>query len=389
MAPHRISISQPARARKPPPVSMRAPDAIDEPPTVYAAQVAHLHYVSDRSPGISRRRAGEGFVYRDEQGRVLRDPEVLQRIKLLRVPPAWSNVWICPDPDGHIQAVGYDARGRKQYLYHPRWREVRDETKFEHMLTFGRALPGLRQRVDADLKRPGLPREKALAAVVRLMERSLSRVGNPEYARQNQTFGLTTLRREHARITKGGIELDFRGKHGIQQHKVVSDPVLARILRNCEDLPGAELFKYLGEDGKPHPVSSEHVNAYLRDTTGHHITAKDFRTWAATNLAVLEMVALHEAKPTRKGTAAVVKGVAAQLGNTPAVCRKSYIHPRVLAAYLDGSLRPTLAMLEASVRAPELYAVEGGMMRLLAKWHAGGSKATDAADKAVRLALGE
>ncbi|HEV7616700.1 MAG TPA: DNA topoisomerase IB [Burkholderiaceae bacterium] len=356
---------------------------------VYAAQTAHLHYVNDRMPGITRSRVREGFLYHAPDGRLIEDPEQLQRIQSLRIPPAWRDVWICPDQDGHIQAVGFDARGRKQYIYHAKWREVRDETKFEHMLTFGRALPHIRHRVEADLKRRGLPREKLVAAVVRLMERTLGRVGNPEYARENETFGLTTLRHDHVRITAGRIELDFSGKHHIEHHKVVSDPVLARILKNCQDLPGSELFQYIDEAGKLRHISSEHVNDYLRQASGHHIMAKDFRTWAATNLAVLEMAKLHERRATKKDTATVVKRVAAQLGNTPAVCRKSYIHPRVLASYLDGSLLPTLEMIEASVREPEMWAVEGVVMRLLAQWHPEGSKATEAADKAVRLALGE
>jgi DNA topoisomerase-1 len=363
-----------------------------EPPTLdplVAAEMAQLRYVSDRAPGIARLRERDGFVYRGPDGAAITEPEVLRRIQALRVPPAWTRVWICPNPQGHLQAVGYDARGRKQYLYHPRWREVRDETKFEHMLTFGRALAPIRRRVAADLQQPGLPRDKVLAAVVRLMERTLGRVGNPEYAKENKTFGLTTLRRNHVRITASGIELDFRGKHGIRHRKVVSDPILARILRSCHDLPGAQLFKYIGEDGERHHISSEHVNDYLRRVSGHHITAKDYRTWAATNLAVLEMALLQEPRPTRKGVVTVVKRVAEQLGNTPAVCRKSYIHPRVLASYLDGSLKPTLETIEKSVRAPEMWAVEGSVMRLLAEWHAGGRLATEAADRAVRKALGE
>ena len=367
--------------------------AIADPATIdplVAAKAANLVYVSDRIPGITRLRAGRGFVYRDRAGRAIRDPDELSRIQSLGIPPAWTHVWICPDPDGHIQAVGYDARGRKQYRYHARWREVRDETKFEHMLTFGRALPRIRQRVQADLRRRGLAREKVLAAVVRLMERTLGRVGNPAYARENQSFGLTTLRHDHVRITpKGQVELEFRGKAGVHYHKLITDPVLNRILRNCQDLPGSELFQYPDESGMLRRISSGHVNAYLRDISGHHVTAKDFRTWAATNLAVLEMALLHEPRPTKKGTVAIVKRVAEQLGNTPAVCRKSYIHPRVLACYLDGTLLPTLAMLEASVRAPGMWAVEGVVMRLLAEWHAGGRKATEAADRAVRRALGE
>ena len=307
------------------------------------------------------------------------DKAALARFEALRIPRAWIDVWICPDPNGHIQAVGRDARGRKQYLYHPRWREVRDETKFAHMLTFGSALPRIRRRVERDIRRRGLPREKILAAVVRLMERTLGRVGNPEYAKQNDSFGLTTLRRDHVRISGGNIELDFRGKHGVHQHKAVTDPTLARILRRCHELPGSELFRCIDENGTLHRIYSEDVNAYLRDCSGHHITAKDFRTWAATNLAVLEMVPLREAKPSKRAVAGVVKRVAEQLGNTPAVCRKSYIHPRVLSSYLDGSLKPTLAMIAASIHAPEVYAVEGVVMRLLAEW--------TAADKLIAATL--
>lgn len=365
---------------------------IADPPTldpVTAAVIAGLHYVSDRMPGITRVRAGSGFVYRDPDGHIIRDPAERRRIESIGIPPAWTNVWICPDADGHIQAVGYDARGRKQYRYHPRWREVRDETKFEHMLTFGHALPRVRKRVKADLSRHGLPREKVLAAVVRLMERTLGRVGNPEYAKENETFGLTTLRQDHVRIEGGQIELDFRGKHGIQHHTVITDSTLARLLRSCTELPGSEVFKYIGEDGELHRIYSEHVNAYLRETTGHHITAKDFRTWAATNLAVLEIIELGDAKPTKRAAAAVVKHVAAQLGNTPAVCRKSYIHPRVLSCYLDGSLQPRLARYKARLREPEMLAVEGLVMRLLAGWQSGGAAATEAADRAVGLAFGE
>jgi DNA topoisomerase-1 len=342
---------------------------------------AGLRYVSDRMPGIARVRAGNGFYFRDPSGRIVRDPAVLARIRRLAIPPAWTNIWICTDPDGHLQAVGYDARGRKQYRYHERWREVRDETKFEHMLTFGGALPRIRRRTAADLRRPGLPREKVLAAIVRLMERTLGRVGNPEYARENRSFGLTTLRREHVRIVAGRIELDFRGKAGVRHHKVISDPILARILASIHELPGAAIFQYLDEAGRPHQIYSEHVNAYLREISGHHVTAKDFRTWAGTNLAVLEMALLQEPRPTKKGAMTVVRRVAEQLGNTPAVCRKSYLHPRVLADYLDGSLRPTLAMIGKSVRPPAMYAVEGVVMRLLSEWAQFPSSAAAAASR--------
>jgi DNA topoisomerase-1 len=343
---------------------------VTEPPTLdplIAAEVAQLRYVGDRMSGIRRRRAGKhGFDYYDPAGRLIRDADELRRI--------------CPDPNGHLQAVGRDARGRKQYLYHARWREVRDETKFEHMLAFGRALPLIRQRVEADLNRRGLPHEKVLAAVVRLMERSLARVGNPEYAKQNDSFGLTTLRDDHVRLEGGRIVLDFRGKHGVLQHKVISDAKLARILKYCHDLPGSELFKYVNEAGEVRHISSEDVNRYLRDTAGRHITAKDFRTWAATSLAVLQIAALGDAKPTKKAAAAVVKRVAEQLGNTPAVCRKSYIHPRLLSSYLDGSLQPVLATMQQCTRAPELWAVEALVMRLLAFWEkTGGSVVADRA----------
>jgi DNA topoisomerase-1 len=346
---------------------------LGEPPTLdplRAAEAAQLHYVSDRlTPGITRRPGGDrGFVYLDPGGRPVGDPATLQRIRSLAIPPAWTDVWICPDPDGHLQAVGYDAKRRKQYRYHPRWRAVRDETKFEHMLGFGQALPHIRRRVARDLDRPGLPREKVLAAVVQLMERSLARVGNPEYARDNEHFGLTTLRDEHVHVEGGRVELDFRGKHGVRHHVEVTDRKLARILENCRDLPGSELFQYLDETGARHRISSEHVNAYLRETAGRPVTAKDFRTWAATNLALLEVARMQERKPTKRGAATVVRRVAAQLGNTPAVCRKSYIHPRVLACYLDGSLRPTLAEIAAGERALGMWAVEGLTMRLLAEW---------------------
>ncbi|MDB5408707.1 MAG: topoisomerase [Rhodospirillales bacterium] len=346
---------------------------LPEPPTLdpaVAAEVAQLHYVNDRLlPGITRRAAdGGGFVYLDPAGRQIDDPGELQRIRSLAIPPAWSDVWICPDRDGHLQAIGYDAKGRKQYRYHPRWRLVRDETKFEHMLGFGQSLPRIRRRVKRDLDRSGLPREKVVAAVVRLMERSLARVGNEEYARENEHFGLTTLRDEHVRVENGVIELDFRGKHGVHHHVQVSDRKLASILENCRELPGSEVFKYLDESGAWHRISSEHVNAYLHETAGGPVTAKDFRTWAATNLALIEEAKLHERKPTKRSAATVVRRVAAQLGNTPAVCRKSYIHPRVLSCYLDGSLSPTLAEIASGERLAGMWAVEGMTMRLLAQW---------------------
>lgn len=338
--------------------------ALSEDAVMAAAKAAHLRYVSDRQPGITRERTKDGFVYCNSQGSTINDRGELARIRAIAVPPAWTAVWICPHRNGHIQATGRDSRGRKQYRYHSQWRSVRDETKFEHMLVFGRALSEIRRRVEADLAKPGLPREKVLAAVVRLMERTFARVGNSEYARHNESFGLTTLRNRHVRVSRERIELDFRAKSGIHHHSVVTDRKLARIIKNCRDLPGSELFQYLDEDGTRHSIDSGDVNDYLREASGREITAKDFRTWAATNLAVLATLELNEEKPTKKGSLQIVKQVAEQLGNTPAVCRKSYIHPMVLENYLDGALKlkgPGAPGTQASVSM-----VEREVIRLLA-----------------------
>jgi DNA topoisomerase-1 len=331
-----------------------------------AAHSARLRYVGDDTPGITRRRAGKGFAYRYPDGSPVRDPGELDRIRAIVIPPAWTDVWICPYPNGHIQATGRDARGRKQYRYHPRWRAVRDETKYEHMLSFGQALPRIRRRVAADLERTGLPREKVLAAVVRLLERTLARVGNPEYAKENHSFGLTTLQNRHMRAVGGRIELDFRTKHGLRHHSVVSDRKLARILKRCRDLPGSELFQYLDEEGRRHTIDSADLNDYLRLIAGRDVTAKDFRTWAATNLAMLAIAERGTAPPSKRAVAQVVRQVAEQLGNTPTVCRNCYIHPRVLDAYLDGTLAPFIAALGSGEKEPDMWAVEATVMRLLA-----------------------
>lgn len=340
----------------------------DEPATLdpaVAARAARLRYVSDAEPGYSRRRVGKGFAYRDEHGRRLRNAAEIERIRSLAIPPAWRDVWICADPAGHLQAVGRDARGRKQYRYHPRWRHVRDETKFEHVLAFGRALPKLRRRVEADLLRPGLPREKVLAAVVRLMEHTLARVGNVEYARANGTHGLTTLRNRHVRVHGAQIEVDFKGKHGIRHHKVLADPTLARIVKNCSDLPGEELFQYVDESGERRAVTSQDVNDYLREVTGRPVTAKDFRTWAATNLALLAIATAGETRATKKQVLRIVESVAGELCNTPAVCRNSYIHPRVLEAYAAGELLDAVRALRRGGREPTTRAIEQAVLRLL------------------------
>jgi len=306
-----------------------------------AARAAHLHYVSDKKPGITRVREGDGFTYYNPDGSPVTDERTLERIRKLAIPPAYTEVWICRDPQGHLQAVGRDARGRKQYRYHPRWREVRDEAKYGKMLVFGQVLPRIRARVREDLARHGLPREKVLAAIVALLEKTMIRIGNEEYAKENKSFGLTTLRRRHVRVHGGHLAFDFRGKHGIEHHIDLDDRRLARIVERCQHLPGQDLFHYLGEDGQPHHVTSDDVNHYLHEISGEEITAKDFRTWAATNLAAVALAELErydsQAK-AKKNVVATVEQVAKKLGNTPAICRKCYIHPAVFEGYLDGSL---------------------------------------------------
>ena len=307
-----------------------------------AAKAAHLHYVHDTKPGISRKPATEGgWHYFMPDGKLITDEKIIQRVRKLAIPPAYTDVWICKDPNGHLQAVGRDARGRKQYRYHPRWREIRDEAKYGKMLVFGRKLPEIRARVEHDLAKQGLPREKVLAALVRLLERTLARIGNEEYARTNNSFGLTTLRERHAKVHGNVVVLDFRAKHGIQRHIELKDRKLANIIKRLQDMPGQELFHYIDHDGTSHTVGSDDVNAYLHDITGEEITAKDFRTWAATNLAALALrefeVFDSEAK-AKKNVLRAVEAVSGMLGNTPSICRKCYIHPAIFDGYLDGSL---------------------------------------------------
>jgi DNA topoisomerase I len=311
-----------------------------------AAKAAKLRYVSDRSRGIRRERAGDGFEYFNANGERISDEEELARIRKLAIPPAYQDVWICPFPNGHLQATGRDARGRKQYRYHPRWRAVRDEGKYGKMLIFGKALPAIRAQVESDISKRGLPREKVLAAIVRLLEGTLIRVGNEEYAKTNKSFGLTTLRSRHVRIEGGSrIRFDFRGKSGTEHHINLNDRKLAAIVRRCQELPGQELFQYLDDGGEPHTVGSDDVNGYLREITGEEITAKDFRTWAATNLAALalqHLEAFDSQAKAKKNVLQAVEGVAKMLGNTPAICRKCYIHPAIFDGYLDGTLLETL-----------------------------------------------
>jgi DNA topoisomerase-1 len=336
-----------------------------------AARAADLRYVSDEEPGVRRVRSGKGFRYVGPDGQPVRDPDTLRRIRSLALPPAWRDVWICTRPDGHLQATGRDARGRKQYRYHPRWRAVRDETKYERLLAFGQALPGLRDRVDADLALPGLPRAKVLATVVRLLEVTLIRVGNEEYARDNHSYGLTTLRDHHADFRGDRVRFRFRGKSGIRHSVTVNDRRLAKIVRRCQEVPGQELFQYVAEDGSHHTVGSGDVNDYLREVTGQPFTAKDFRTWAGTVLAAraLQAFASFDSKAqAKRNIVKAITEVASRLGNTKTVCRKCYVHPAVIDAYLDGSLVQTLERrVERELRSalPDLPPEEAAVLAFL------------------------
>lgn len=308
---------------------------------ITATRIAGLRHVDDSMPGIRRRSAGSGFRYLGPDGESIHDEATLARIKTLAIPPAWTDVWICPWDNGHIQATGRDAKGRKQYRYHARWRDVRDEAKYERMLGFGKALPAIRKRVEDDLKLPGLPREKVLATILHLLQSTMMRVGNEEYARHNKSFGLTTLRDRHVRIDGSEVEFHFRGKSGVQHAIKVDDPRLARIIRRVRDLPGQELFQYVDDDGQVHSVGSADVNDYLRTLTGEDYSAKDFRTWAGTLLAALalqEYEKVDSQAQARKNVVRAIESVAEKLGNTPSICRKCYVHPAVIDSYLDGSM---------------------------------------------------
>lgn len=301
------------------------------------ARIAGLRYFLDDRPGIRRVRGRGGFRYLDPDGKPVKDAATLARIRSLAVPPGWADVWVCPRPDGHLQATGRDAAGRKQYRYHPRWHEVRSEAKYARLLAFAEALPRARQRVEEHLAQPGLPRTRVLATVVRLLERTAIRVGNEEYARVNRSFGLTTLQTRHVRVDGATLRFSFRGKSGVRHRIAIDDPRLARIVRRCQELPGQELFQYVDDDGEARVVDSADVNEYLREITGTEITAKDFRTWAGTAAAfqsLLEWGPCACPVEAKRNVIAVVEAVARQLGNTPAVCRKCYIHPAVLDAYL-------------------------------------------------------
>jgi DNA topoisomerase-1 len=321
------------------PVAALPDDAVE------TARQVGLRYVSDNMPGITRKPTKNGFRYVDADGKPIRDEETLARIKSLAVPPAWIDVWICPMDNGHIQATGRDAKRRKQYRYHPRWRSVRDEAKYGRMLSFGKALPVIRKKVEKALKLPGLPREKVLATVVYLLQATMMRIGNEEYARHNKSFGLTTLRDRHVHIDGSEVEFHFRGKSGVSHAITVDDPRLARIVKKSRDLPGQELFQYIDEDGERCSVDSADVNDYLREITGEDYSAKDFRTWAGTMLAAIalqEYEKFDSEAQAKKNIVRAIESVAEKLGNTPSICRKCYVHPAVLDAYLDGTMLQAL-----------------------------------------------
>ena len=330
--------------------------------------MAGLRYVSDTVPGIRRRRAGKGFYYVDEHGKRVRDKETLLRVKSLVIPPAWTGVWICPNPKGHLQATGRDARGRKQSRYHSRWREVRDETKYERMMIFGAALPIIRERVEQDLGLPGLQRAKVLATIVRLMETTLIRVGNEEYARQNGSYGLTTLRNKHVNVDGSTVTFHFQGKSRVEHTVDITDRRLARIVRQCHDIPGYELFQYVDKDGTRHSVDSADVNEYLREISGEDFTAKDFRTWAGSVLAcelLWELEKFESETEAKRNVVKAIKQVAARLGNTPSVCRKCYVHPVVLDSYMSGALMEGVKRRAEEQEPAALRRQEEALLKLL------------------------
>jgi DNA topoisomerase-1 len=343
-------------------------DAAELVDPVASARAAGLRYVSDQAPGIRRKRVGKGFTYADSDGRTVRDAQTIRRIKALAIPPAWSDVWICPDPRGHLQATGRDARGRKQYRYHPRWREVRDAVKYDRMLAFAEALPKIREHTDRDLERADLPREKVLATIVRLLEETRIRIGNDEYRKENGSYGLTTLRNRHVNVMGAEVRFTFRGKSGKQHHVELHDRRMARIIKRFLEIPGQELFKYVDGDGEVKAIDSADVNEYLRQITGEDFSAKDFRTWSGTILAARFLREAAEAVNTggaKKHIVRAVARVAEELGNTPAVAKQGYIHPAVIAAYLSGGLKP---ISEKDDPDPyKLSAEERSLLALLAK----------------------
>jgi DNA topoisomerase-1 len=332
-----------------------------------AAEEAGLQYVNDERPGYRRKTKGKNFEYSDLEGKPIRDEQRLLRIKRLAIPPAWTEVWICPSANGHIQATGRDARGRKQYRYHERWREVRDENKFGRLAQFAKALPNIRRQVAQGLKSPGLPRQKVLATIVRLLERTFIRIGNEEYARENKSFGLTTMKNRHVKIKGAKVMFRFRGKSRRQHEVDVTDRKVAKVIAKCQDLPGQDLFQYLDEDGEVREVTSQDVNEYLRQIAGEEFTAKDFRTWGGTVLAAIALSKQEEfqtKKQAKSNIKTAICAVAELLGNTPAVCRKCYVHPVIVEAYLN---RTRIAGLNGtkSLAPPNLRKAERAVLKFL------------------------
>jgi DNA topoisomerase-1 len=333
-----------------------------------AAEEAGLHYVSDDRPGYTRKARDGEFEYLDTQSKRIRDEQRLIRIRRLAIPPAWTDVWICPSPTGHIQATGRDARGRKQYRYHDRWRELRDENKFDRLADFAKALPKIRRRINQDLRLPGLPQRKVLATVVQLLERTFIRVGNEEYARENKSFGLTTMKNRHVKVSGPQLCFRFRGKSRRQHEVEVTDRRIAKIVSKCQDLPGQDLFQYVSDDGEVRNITSQDVNDYLREITNENFTAKDFRTWAGTVLSAIALNAqggFNTKKQGKTNVKTAICAVAQFLGNTPAICRKCYIHPAIVEAYLSGS---QIAGLADTMKTPEhidLRVVERAVLKFL------------------------
>ncbi|MGE5209059.1 MAG: DNA topoisomerase IB [Alphaproteobacteria bacterium] len=341
--------------------------AISEDP-VAAAEEAGLRYVSDVRPGYARKPRGKRFDYFDTDGKLIRDEQRLLRIKRLAIPPAWTDVWICPSRNGHIQATGRDARGRKQYRYHERWREVRDENKFDRLAQFAKALPNIRRRVAQDIKLPGLRRRKVLATIVRLLERTFIRIGNQEYARENKSFGLTTLKNHHVKVKGAQVRFRFRGKSGRHHEVDVSDRRVAKVIAECQDLPGQDLFQYLDDHGELQNVSSQDVNRYLRELAGEDFTAKDFRTWGGTVLAAIALSKQEEfetKKQAKSNLKTAICTVAELLGNTPAICRKCYVHPGIVEAYLNRTRIAGLNGEGKALKEPNLRVAERGILEFL------------------------
>jgi DNA topoisomerase-1 len=344
-------------------------DIVTDP--VKSAKLAGLRYVCDDTPGIERKQTGKGFSYIGVDGKPIRDPEELNRFKALVIPPAWTKVWICPLPNGHLQATGRDEKGRKQYRYHPDWQRIRSQTKFNRTIAFGSTLPLIREKTEEHLNLRKLSREKVLATVARLLETTCIRVGNVEYAKENSSFGLTTMRNRHVEISGSKVRFQFRGKSGVQHELELNDRRIARIVKQCRDLPGYELFEYFDENGDRQTISSDDVNAYLKEITGEEFTAKDFRTWAGTVAAAQTLTELGEftsQTQAKKNITEAIKQAAKQLGNRPATCRKYYVHPAIIDAYMDGSLLSTMKEQEELETQDSPYALnaqERGVLAVL------------------------